>query len=115
VSLEVVQVDATVRPKSGFGLARIIRQNLLFTVGHSIRGVKLRNYDHIISSEERNGVLYLKIERIFDGRRDLCTEIPVSKPGAGQDVWDNFEEISAALGKALCIDIAPLRSFLGID
>lgn len=84
-------------------------------VGLSIRSGALKNYNHLITSEERGGVLYLKVHRVFDDRRDFCTEIPITRPAQGQDVWDEFDRVSSTLGKTLCIDIHPLRAFLGID
>lgn len=73
-----------------------------------------RDYSHIVYVAEKNGQPVIRIDRLFDDRRDLYTEIELVQH-LSEEKWNAFDKVAELIGKSLCIDSPKLREFLKID
>jgi len=77
--------------------------------------MKIPNYAHKISTFQKDGQWFVRIERLLpDGRSDWLNDNPIPAPTKPED-WDLFESFMGNIGKTVGIDSPGVRAHFGID
>jgi len=74
-------------------------------------------YEHVVYVFNDEGNAKLRIDRLFEnGKRMYMCDFDIKKGITGEpELWDEFEKLSAQLGKTLCIDCPGLRLAMGLE